>query len=88
MTHSVFAPARPRLEITTEGWADCGRPGFGETPHRFVLRRRIDRAKRLLSETDTPLVEIALNCGFASQSHFASVFRRHVDVMPSRFRKG
>jgi AraC family transcriptional regulator len=61
---------------------------FGETPHRFVLRRRIDRAKRLLSETDTSLVEIALNCGFASQSHFSSMFHRHVGVTPSRFRKG
>ena len=61
---------------------------FGESPHRFVLQRRIERAKRLLSETETPLVEVALNCGFASQSHFASVFHRHVGVTPSKFRKG
>jgi AraC family transcriptional regulator len=69
-------------------FARAFRRRFGETPHRFVLRRRIDHAKRLLSETETPLVEIALNCGFASQSHFASVFHRHVGVTPSRFRKG
>jgi AraC family transcriptional regulator len=61
---------------------------FGETPHRYVLRRRIDRARRLLSETETPLVEIALACGFASQSHFTSTFRRLVGLTPSQYRNG
>jgi len=60
---------------------------FGESPHRFVLQRRIERAKRLLSETETPPVEIALACGFASQSHFAASFRRHVGVTPGDYRK-
>ena len=69
-------------------FARAFRNRFGETPHQFVLRRRIDRAKRLLSETETPLVEIALSCGFASQSHFASVFHRHVGLTPSRYRNG
>jgi len=69
-------------------FARAFRNRFGETPHRFVLRRRIERAKRLLTETETPLVEIALCCGFASQSHFASVFHRHVGVTPGRYRNG
>ena len=69
-------------------FARAFRRQFGETPHRFVLQRRIDRAKRLLSETETPLVEIALSCGFASQSHLASTFRRKVGVTPSQYRKG
>jgi AraC family transcriptional regulator len=61
---------------------------FGETPHRYVLRRRIDRARRLLSETETPLVEVALACGFGSQSHFTSTFRRQVGVTPSQYWNG
>jgi AraC family transcriptional regulator len=69
-------------------FARAFRRQFGETPHRFVLRRRIDRAKRLLRETETQMVEIALNCGFASQSHFASVFHRQVGVTPSQYRNG
>lgn len=69
-------------------FARAFRRQFGETPYRFVLQRRIDRAKRLLSETETPLVEIALACGFSSQSHFASTFRRRVGVTPSEYRKG
>jgi AraC family transcriptional regulator len=69
-------------------FARAFRRQFGVAPHRFVLRRRVDRAKQLLSETETPLVEVALNCGFSSQSHFAAVFHRHVGVTPSKFRKG
>jgi AraC family transcriptional regulator len=69
-------------------FARAFRRQIGETPHRFVLERRIDRAKRLLSETQIPLVEIALGCGFASQSHFASAFRREVGVTPSQYRRG
>jgi AraC family transcriptional regulator len=68
-------------------FARAFRRQFGEPPHRFVLRRRIDQAKRLLSETDTPIVEIALSCGFASQSHFASAFHRQLGVTPSKYRK-
>jgi AraC family transcriptional regulator len=69
-------------------FARAFRRQFGVSPHRFVLRRRIDRAKRLISETATPLVEIALSCGFASQSHLASVFHRQVGVTPREYRKG
>ena len=69
-------------------FARAFRRQFGESPHRFVLQRRIERAKRLLVETDAPLVEIALGCGFASQSHFASTFHRNVGVAPSKYRRG
>lgn len=61
---------------------------FGISPHRFVLQRRIERAKRLLGETETPLVEIALACGFASQSHFTATFHRQVGVTPGGYRRG
>lgn len=69
-------------------FARAFRRRFGETPHRFVLARRIDRAKRLLSDSEAPLAEIALNCGFASQSHFAAVFHRHVGLTPTKYRNG
>ncbi len=69
-------------------FARAFRRQFGELPHRYVLQRRIDLAKRLLRDGDTPLVEIALRCGFAGQSHFASAFRRKVGVTPSAYRQG
>lgn len=58
----------------------------GEAPHSFVMRRRIERARRLLAETGQPVADIALVCGFASQSHFAANFRKLTGVTPRRYR--
>jgi AraC family transcriptional regulator len=52
----------------------------------FVRARRIDRARALLLETDRPLAEIALECGFCDQSHFTNVFRRLAGKTPQRYR--
>jgi AraC family transcriptional regulator len=60
---------------------------FGEPPHRYVVGRRIERAKYLLSATDLPIVEVALATGFASQSHLATAFRRQVGLTPAQFRR-
>jgi AraC family transcriptional regulator len=59
---------------------------YGATPHRFVLARRIERAKGLLRGTTTPVAEIALQCGFSDQSHFATIFRRQIGVTPTKYR--
>jgi AraC family transcriptional regulator len=58
----------------------------GITPHRYVLERRVERAKALLLGTELPIVEIALKSGFASQSHLATMFKRHVGETPRAFR--
>ncbi len=58
----------------------------GEPPHSFVQRQRMDRAKRLMSETDMELSEIALACGFATQSHFSACFRKRTGLTPSAYR--
>ena len=59
---------------------------MGEAPHSFVLRRRVERAKHLLTSTRLPLVELALSCGFASQSHFAACFRKQIGLTPRQYR--
>jgi AraC family transcriptional regulator len=59
---------------------------FGVTPHRFIVTRRIERAKQLLTRGCAPLSQIALECGFASQQHFSTLFRRATGVTPSAFR--
>ena len=56
------------------------------TPHEFVLRQRVDRAKTLLHRTNTPLPDIACSCGFADQSHMTREFRKRVGVTPGRYR--
>lgn len=58
----------------------------GITPHRYVLQRRLERAKELLRNPEISLTEASLQSGFADQSHLTNVFRRFVGVTPSRFR--
>jgi AraC family transcriptional regulator len=60
---------------------------FGEPPHRYVLRRRIERAKDLLRTTDMPVAEVALAVGFSSQSHLSTWFQRIVGTSPAAFRR-
>ena len=57
----------------------------GKAPHRYVLERRLERAKGMLRSTGTSLVEISLSTGFSSQSHFTSTFRRLVGPTPTEF---
>ena len=58
----------------------------GLAPHQYVLRQRVERAKLLLGDPKLPITEIALRLGFASQSHFATVFRRIAKVSPRAYR--
>jgi AraC family transcriptional regulator len=59
---------------------------FGLPPHQFILRSRIERARALLRTAETSLVEVALQCGFNSQSHFTTAFRRLVGTTPAAYR--
>jgi AraC-like DNA-binding protein len=58
----------------------------GMRPHDYVVRRRIQRAKAMLSETSTPIVDVALGVGFQSQSHFTTVFKHITGFTPQRWR--
>ncbi|HEV2659042.1 MAG TPA: AraC family transcriptional regulator [Ktedonobacteraceae bacterium] len=60
---------------------------MGVSPHQFVLDRRIERAQHLLVKTDTPLASIALECGFANQSHLTQVFKQHLALTPRSYRQ-
>ncbi len=59
----------------------------GETPYHYLGSRRLQRARVLLSEGKMPLAEMALACGFSSQSHFTAAFTKAMGVSPGRFRK-
>jgi AraC-like DNA-binding protein len=58
----------------------------GMTPHEYILRTRIERAKELLSGSELPLVEVAAQVGYADQSHFTSTFRKMTSVTPRGYR--
>jgi AraC family transcriptional regulator len=59
----------------------------GESPHQFVLAQRIQQAQHLLRETDLPPAYIALECGFANQSHLTRQFKRQVGLTPHAYRR-
>ena len=58
----------------------------GLPPHRYILTKRVERAKAMLRTTMLTISEVAMLCGFASHSHFADIFRRIVGMSPGRFR--
>lgn len=59
----------------------------GEPPHRWLLARRVDRAKELLAGSDLELSEIAALCGFSDQSHLSRMFRRLTGNTPGAWRR-
>jgi AraC-like DNA-binding protein len=63
------------------------RSAFGETPHDFLTRIRIERAKRLLTITGRPVTEICFDIGFSSLGSFSTLFRRQVGLSPAHFRR-
>jgi AraC family transcriptional regulator len=58
----------------------------GSTPIQFLTQRRIDLAKRLLVESELPIVEIGLRAGFKNQSHFTTLFRKITAMTPKAYR--
>jgi len=62
------------------------RAEFGCPPHAYVMRRRIEHAKRQLARRDIPLKVVAADCGFSDQSHMTRVFRRALATTPAEYR--
>ena len=61
---------------------------FGETPHRYLQRRRVERSMFLLRETERSVTDICLDVGFTSLGTFSRMFREIVGETPSAYRMG
>ena len=59
----------------------------GVTPHRYVLNRRIEHARRLLAETNLSIAQVAYRCGFSSQAHLTVAFRKVCGLTPGEYRR-
>ncbi|WP_345816688.1 AraC family transcriptional regulator (plasmid) [Paraburkholderia sp. PREW-6R] len=75
-----------QCDLSASYFTEAFRQTAGLSPHQWLLRRRIDRAKSLLSGTEASLASIAADCGFFDQSHFSRVFVRLVGCRPKYWR--
>jgi AraC family transcriptional regulator len=75
------------LRLTPCHFSRVFRTSFGESPLQYITKRRIERAKRLMLSTNSPLSQIAFDCGFADQAHFSRLFRRVAGDSPQAWRR-
>ena len=73
--------------LSTAHFARMFRKSTGETPHQFVLRQRLERAKAMLRAPDARVLDVAVACGFKTQQHFAQAFRDVWGVSPTKYRQ-
>ena len=74
------------LELSTHYFCCLFKQSMGIAPYQYVIQQRVNRAKRLLKRQDLSLVDIALSCGFVSQSAFNRTFKKHVGTTPRKYR--
>lgn len=63
------------------------RAATGQTPHRYLLDLRLEKARELVANKSMPLIDIAADCGFSSHAHLTTAFRSRFGVAPSEYRR-
>jgi len=76
-----------RVRLSSSHFCRAFKITTGETPHAYVMRRRLDKAKALMLQTDESLCHIADACGLADQAHLTRLFRRHLHTTPFQWRR-
>jgi len=85
---TLDVPTLARIAYVSEAhFIRTFRATFGETPHRYLQRRRVERAMFLLRETDSSVSEICLEVGFTSLGTFGRTFREIVGEAPTAYRE-
>ena len=86
--HDLDIEALARLvHVSPDHLIRTFRAVFGETPHRYLQRRRVERAMFLLRSTDRSVTDICMAVGFSSLGTFSRVFRDVVGEPPSVYRR-
>lgn len=75
------------VDLSPSYLRDLFRTGTGEPPHRWLMRRRFERACEMLADPRVSITEVAHNCGFASSQHLATVFQKQLGTTPSAYRR-
>jgi AraC family transcriptional regulator len=64
------------------------RAATGQTPHRYLMELRLEKARTLLAGGAMALIDIAAECGFSSHAHLTTAFRSRFGMSPSAYRRG
>ncbi|MGL6343910.1 MAG: helix-turn-helix transcriptional regulator, partial [Waterburya sp.] len=73
-------------QLSSHHFGKLFKQNMGVSPHQYVLKCRIERAKELLINRQISVVEIGQLVGFYDQSHFTNVFRRYTNLTPRQYR--
>lgn len=74
-------------ELSVSHFSRLFKQSYGCSPHVYVMRQRVDLARRLMLTTDEPLSQIALACGLSDQSHLSKLFRKVAGQSPRAWRR-
>lgn len=88
LEHSIRMSELAReVKLSVSHFCRAFKKSFGETPHAYLLRLRLDLARELMLTTGEPLSQIALSCGLADQAHLSKLFRRAYHDTPNAWRR-
>ena len=83
----LIAELATAVRLSPSHFARAFKRSVGCSPHHYMLKRRIARAKEQMRTTDTPLAQIAVECGFSDQSHFTRCFKRCEGETPTAWHR-
>jgi AraC family transcriptional regulator len=75
------------VDLSAAHFSRMFRRSTSQSPHQFVLRRRVDRARDMLRASDARVLDVAVACGFKTQQHFARIFRRMCGTSPTEYKR-
>ena len=86
--HPIHVAELAGLAKLSSGYfSNAFKTSLGETPHAYVISRRLAQAKHLMRSSDKPLCEIAMDCGFSDQAHMCRQFRKGTGTSPNAWRR-
>jgi AraC family transcriptional regulator len=83
----TLAEIAAEIHLNPQYFARVFKKAVGQSPHQYIVEKRVERAKELLKTTELSLADIASQVGIATQSHFTTVFHHITGVTPREFRE-
>jgi AraC family transcriptional regulator len=83
----LVAELGAHIQLSESHFSRAFKRTFGRSPHAFVIRRRVELAAHYMLQTEAPLSDIALRCGFTDQPHFCKLFRQTTGHTPAAWRR-